>query len=488
VRGLESLTVPSYERIGPPNRAKTQEKKGTKKVDLALTLTAAGARRRQLENQLREAIRSGRLAPDVRLPSSRVLAEDLGVSRGVVVEAYSQLVAEGRLVARRGAGTRVARLPQAPGYPRERPRDAAATVRYDLRPGRPDPNSFPRAAWQRAIGAAARELPDEDLGYADGRGLGRLREELAGYLGRARGVAAAPEQIVVCCGIAHGVAMLLEALRARGIRTVAIEDPCWRRQRDLTLRAGLRPLWIDVDEDGIRVDLLEASGADVVAVTPAHQFPTGVVMAPERRAALVEWARAGERIVIEDDYDAEFRYGRDAVAAVHGLAPENVVYAGTASKTVAPSMRLAWLVLPAPLADDVATLGYATGATPSAFTQWAFATLLEQGEIDRHLRRTRRLYRRRRDALVNALERELPGVRIGGVAAGLHLVAYLPAGHDEQAVAAEALRRGVAVHTPSRDAASSAPGPPALLLGYARHDEAGLRAAARALGRAVKAG
>jgi GntR family transcriptional regulator / MocR family aminotransferase len=455
-------------------------------LDLALTLTPGRSRRRQLEAQLRDAIRSGRLAPDSRLPSSRVLAEDLGVSRGVVVDAYSQLVAEGRLVARRGGGTRVARLPAAPSSRRSRPTDAAPAIRYDLRPGRPDPNSFPRAAWQRALAAAARELPDGELGYADGRGLRRLREELAGYLGRARGVAAAPERIVVCCGIAHGMTMLLEVLRARGVRAIAIEDPCWRRQRELIVRAGLRPVPVGVDEEGIRVDVLRGSEAGVVAVTPAHQFPTGVVMAPERRAALVEWVRAGDRIVIEDDYDAEFRYGRDAVAAIHGLAPDDVIYAGTASKTVAPSLRLAWLVLPDALAAEVAELGYSTGATPSAFTQWAFATLLEQGEVDRHLRRTRRLYRRRRDVLVDALERELPNVRIGGIAAGLHLVAYLPPGHDERVVAAEAMRRGVAVDTPTSDAAASAPGPPALLLGSARHDEHGLRAAASVLGDALR--
>jgi GntR family transcriptional regulator / MocR family aminotransferase len=447
-------------------------------VDLALTLATGGSRRRQLEEQLREAIRSGRLAPDTRLPSSRVLAEDLGVSRGVVVEAYSQLVAEGRLVARRGGGTRVAILPPPAAAHRARPRRPAPAIRYDLRPGRPDPHSFPRAAWQRALGSAARELPDEELGYADGRGLRRLREELAAYLGRARGVAAAPERIVVCSGIAHGLATLFEVLAARGARTVAVEGPCWRRQRDVIVRAGLEPLPIAVDEHGIRVDLLAESRADVAAVTPAHQFPTGVVMAPERRAALVEWARAGDRLVVEDDYDAEFRYDREAVGAVHGLAPDDVVYAGTASKTVAPSVRLAWLVLPEALAGEVAAVAATTGATPSAFTQWAFATLLEQGEIDRHLRRTRRLYRRRRDAIVEALERELGGlVRIGGVAAGLHLVAYLPAGCDEQEIAAEALRRGVAVHTPSSDAAASAGAPPALLLGYARHDEDGLRTA-----------
>jgi GntR family transcriptional regulator/MocR family aminotransferase len=401
----------------------------------------------------------------VALPSSRALAAELGISRGVVVEAYAQLVAEGYLVARQGAPTRVADAPArtAPGARAER---RPPMPPNDLLPGRPDLAAFPRDRWLAATRRALRRVPDAALGYPDARGTPELRDALAAYLGRARAVAPGPERIVVCSGVTQGIVLLARVLRDRGERVIAVEDPGFHLHRWSLERAGLEPVGVPVDEDGLDVEALAATGARAVLTTPAHQMPTGVVLSPERRAALLAWAEAADGLVIEDDYDAEYRFDRDPVGALQGLAPERVVYAGSASKSFAHGRRLGWLVLPERLADAVAFERLAMDGGAPVLDQLALADLIVRGDLDRHLRRTRREYRGRRAALLAALGEHLPGAEVIGVAAGLHALVLLPEGTDEEALLQRAAEEGVAVQGLGSLRVTSQ-GRPGLVLGYA---------------------
>jgi len=422
--------------------------------------------RTQLERELRAAIRSGRLRAGAKLPASRVLADELEVSRGVVVEAYSQLVAEGYLVARPGDGTRIAEgLVQPPPGPRAPPL-RARRVRYDLRSGLPDLSLFPRREWQSATLAALRALPDAALSYGSRRGMSQLRIALSDYLGRSRAVVADPQRVFVSAGATHGMGLLWQTLRERGAQRVAVEDPAWPAIPDTIAQTGLEAVPIAVDEHGLDVAQLESIDVDAVALSPAHQYPTGTVLAPERRTQVIAWARRSGGLIVEDDYDAEYRYGREPIAALQGLAPDCVAYVGTASKTLAPGVRLGWVLVPSHLVGEMADQHGVARAAPSVVTQAAYASLLERGEIDRHLRRTRRVYHARRNALIDALARRLPGASVGGAAAGLHLIAWMPEGTQEAEITEAAARRGVAIHTLHQNCAVSGSLPPALLLGY----------------------
>jgi GntR family transcriptional regulator / MocR family aminotransferase len=428
----------------------------------------------QIEAQLREAVRAGRLAAGERLPSSRALATELGVSRGVVVEAYDQLAAEGYLAVRSGAAPRVAAGAMvAAGAPRA---PVAPPPRWDLRPGTPDLSLFPRAAWAAAQRRALREAPDADLGYPDPAGHPRLRAALAAYLGRVRGVQAAPERIVVCGGVAEALALVGRVLRGAGARRVAVEDPSHYGTRGQLTHAGLEVVPVPVDAGGIDVGALTAAAPDAVLVTPAHQFPTGVVLEPPRRAALAAWARDTGAVIVEDDYDAEYRYDRHPVGAVQGLAPDHVIHVHSVSKMLAPALRLGWAALPARLAPLLAAEKRMANMGAPVLEQLTLAAFLERGELDRHLRRSRPAYHARRDALVGALA----GFEIEGVAAGLHILARLPAGARENEVVATAAARGVAVQ-PLAAHVLAAERPPALVLGYSRLAEPGLAEAARRL-------
>ncbi|MBT2544589.1 PLP-dependent aminotransferase family protein [Streptomyces sp. ISL-44] len=398
-------------------------------ADLHLELSAGRGLRAGLTEALREAARSGRLAAGTRLPSSRSLAADLGIARNTVAEAYAELVAEGWLTARQGSGTRVAE--------RARPRRAAAPARvrhparrglsYSLMPGSPDLSGFPRAAWLSAARRALTDAPNEAFGYgADGRGRPELREALTGYLARARGVYADPERIVLCAGFAHALTLLARVLRARRVREMAVEGYGLDVHRNLLTRAGLRTRLLGVDGDGARTDELGA-GAGAVLLTPAHQFPTGAALTPARRAAAVDWARTTGGLILEDDYDGEFRYDRQPVGALQGLDPDRVVYLGTASKSLAPGLRMGWMVVPPGLLDEVAAAKGVSDRTSSALDQLTLAEFITSGAYDRHVRGMRLRYRRRRDELVAAV-----GDRVGvsGIAAGLHAVLDLPAGTE----------------------------------------------------------
>jgi GntR family transcriptional regulator/MocR family aminotransferase len=422
----------------------------------------------QLELELRELVRSGRLQPGTRLPSTRVLARQLGVSRGVVLEAYAQLTAEGYVTARQGAPTRVALTPAA-----ERPPVAASSLvpqhAYRFDPGMPDLSSFPRASWLRALRLALRDAPFAALGYDDPRGTVELRNALMSYLGRSRGAAPEPEHTIVCGGFTQGFAVLCRSLRARGVERMAIEDPGWASHRLIAQSTGLEVVGIPVDDGGIVVEALGASGCEAVVVTPAHQFPTGVVLAPGRRAALLAWAEDEDGLIVEDDFDGELRFDRDPLGALQGLAPERVAYIGSASKRLAPALRLGWVLSPSWLTGTLTyEKGIADGGSP-AVEQLAFADFIARGELDRHVRRMRLRYRARRAALRRAIERSLPGIVVTGVAAGLFAPALLPGGCDEEAVLRAAAERGVGLDGLSWHRIGD--GPPGLLLGYANLSE-----------------
>jgi GntR family transcriptional regulator/MocR family aminotransferase len=454
-------------------------------VDLEMEFRPGVPLRRQLEGALRVAIRSGRLAPGSVLPPSRDLADEIGVSRGVVVDSYAQLTTEGYLTAKRGSGTHVALLPASGTPPAPRQVSLPEHFRYDLRPGQADFHAFPRARWKASLVRALRELPDRRLGYANHRGIAELRNAVAGYLARVRGVVVEPEHVVVCCAASQALTVLWQALRKQGGRRVAVEDPGWRWQRYTVEHAGLEAVPVRVDADGLVVSELAAADVDAVVMTPAHQYPTGVVMTAERRSALITWARERRALIVEDDYDVEYRFGREPVASLQGLAPDLVAFVGTTSKTLAPALRLAWVVPPSHLIDEVENVLLVTGVTPPTLDQMAMASFIEDAALERHLRSMRRRYRAKRDVLIDALGTHLPDVRIGGAAAGLHLLAWLPDGTDEHATAMRARRSGVGVHELHRHCTTHASSSPALILGFALPSASELRTATRLLAGAM---
>ena len=486
-------------------------------VDLHLELRGPGVRA-ALEAGLRDAVSSGRLGAGTRLPSSRALAADLGIARNTVAEAYGQLVAEGWLTARQGSGTRVAARV---GGPATEPAGAESDggrsdgdlsdralsdgdlsdgdlsdgalsdralsdrdrsegppgirVRYDLRPGSPDVSAFPRSAWLRAARSALTDAPFTALDYSDPRGRPELRAALAAYLARARGVRASPERIIVCSGFTHGFSLLCQVLRDGGARTLAIEEhglptvPATASARGL----GLRKL--PLDAEGAVVERL--GDADAVALTPAHQFPLGMLLSSSRRSSVAQWAQSRERMIIEDDYDGEFRYDRHPVGALQALAPDRVIYAGTASKTLAPGLRLAWLVVPPALVEPIVSARMLAERHTGVIDQLTLAELIRSGAYDRHIRRARLAYRRRRDRLVAELGRRAPLARVSGIAAGLHALVDLPPGLSEDQAVARARERGLAVSGLSGFDHGSARRRPALVVGYAKPPEHAFTAA-----------
>jgi GntR family transcriptional regulator / MocR family aminotransferase len=443
-------------------------------VDLHLDL--AGTRvRAGLESALRDAVSSGRLRPGARLPSSRALAVDLGIARNTVAEAYSQLVAEGWLTAVQGSGTRVARRPDAVEPTAPAGARSTGPYRFDLGPGSPDVSAFPRAAWLTATRRALAAASYQSLDYGDPRGLAELRTALADYVSRARGVRATPDRVVVCSGFTQGFRLLCETLRARGERTLAVERYIQPATAEAAGACGLRLTTVDVDDEGAAVEQLGSAGAALL--TPAHQFPIGAPLVARRRAVAVDWALASERLIIEDDYDGEFRYDRHPLGSLHALAPQRVAYAGTASKTLAPGIRLGWLVLPAHLVDEVVAAKRLADRNSSAIDQLVLAEFIGSGAYDRHIRRSRLIYRRRRDRLVATLQRQAPRVRISGIAAGLHALVELPGGVREEDVVAHAAERGLHLQGLGDYARGAHTHSPALVVGYAKPPEHAFTAA-----------
>jgi GntR family transcriptional regulator/MocR family aminotransferase len=433
--------------------------------------------RSQLETGLRDAIRDGRLQPGERLPSSREFARELGVSRGLVQECYGQLLSEGYLDSHVGSATKVAPRAYPAAAAASRPAAAAAPAPRliaDFRSGVPDLASFPRGDWVWAMREACQSVATAELDYGDPRGSAALREVLAAYLRRVRAAAAVPEDLVVCTGFAQGLNLVLQVLGQLGVGTST-------SVRSAVL-AGAPAVRVPVDDLGVDVAALAASGARAVVVTPAHQAPTGVVLAAARRHALVEWASRHDGYIVEDDYDSEFRYDREPVGVLQGIAPDRVFTLGTVSKSLAPAVRLGWVLAPPALSAAVAEEKLLSDRGTSGLDQLALAALIRSGRYDRHLRKMRGVYARRRTALIGALERHAPGVRLTGLAAGFHAVAHLPEGADEDAVVAQALRRSVGLYGMAPFRAARVPAPPQLVLGFGltgeRAIEAGITAVA----------
>jgi GntR family transcriptional regulator/MocR family aminotransferase len=458
-----------------------------------LQLSPAAAPVRGLTGWLADAIRGaiidGRLQAGAPLPATRLLADDLGVSRGVIVEAYQRLADEGLVSARPGAGTRVLGLSRRPA-PTERtelallPQPWRARAEIDLSPGVPDLSGFPRVAWLRAEKLVLEQASVADLGYGDPRGSPWLRTELAGWLARTRGLRAHPDDIIVVTGVAQALALLAQVLRARAVGEIAVEDPGSRGARDELAYWGLRPVPVPVDEHGLQVDDLVRGGLRAVLLTPAHQFPTGVVLAPRRRRDLLDWAAGADALIIEDDYDAEYRYDRAPVPALQASAPGLVAYAGSTSKTLAPGMRLGWLIPPSRLHADLVEAKHASDLGSPALPQLVLARLIASGELEQHIRQVRKRQRSRRDALLRALHEHLPAARVQGIAAGLHLLITFPgrAGPDTD-LAQAILRAGVLVHPLSWH--RHRPGVPGIVLGYAAHTPDQLHEAVRRIARVL---
>ena len=452
-----------------------------------LQLSPAAAPVRGLTGWLADAIRGaiidGRLQAGAPLPATRLLAGDLGVSRGVIVEAYQRLADEGLVSARPGAGTRVLGISRRPA-PAERtelallPQPWRARAEIDLSPGVPDLSGFPRVAWLRAEKLVLEQASVADLGYGDPRGSPWLRTELAGWLARTRGLRADPDDIIVVTGVAQALALLAQVLRARAVGEIAVEDPGSRGARDELTYWGLRPVPVPVDEHGLQVDDLVRGGLRAVLLTPAHQFPTGVVLAPRRRRDLLDWAAGADALIIEDDYDAEYRYDRAPVPALQASAPGLVAYAGSTSKTLAPGMRLGWLIPPSRLHANLVEAKHASDLGSPALPQLVLARLIASGELEQHIRQVRKRQRSRRDALLRALHEHLPAARVQGIAAGLHLLITFPGRAGPDTDLAEAiLRAGVLVHPLSWH--RHRPGVPGIVLGYAAHTPDQLHEAVR---------
>ncbi|GAA4468026.1 PLP-dependent aminotransferase family protein [Phytohabitans houttuyneae] len=424
--------------------------------------------RAQLEGGLREAIRAGRLRAGERLPSSRELARQLGVSRGLVQDCYGQLYAEGYLTARVGSATRVAATAPARPAPAPAERPAAARLDVDFASGVPDLAGFPRADWAWAVREACRTVANADLHYGDPRGDRTLRRVLAGYLRRVRAAVAEPADIVVCTGFAQGLGLVLRALSRSGVRAVGFEDPGYGQGETLAAvtRLGIEAVPVPVDEGGVDVAALARTGVAAVVLTPAHQSPTGVVLAPDRRHALAAWAADRDAVVVEDDYDAEFRYDREPVGTLQGIAAGRVVLLGTVSKSLAPAMRLGWVVCPPHLTEAIVEEKRLSDRGSPGLDQLALARLIESGRYDRHLRRMRGVYAGRREALAGALARHAPGLRLTGLAAGFHAVLHLPEGVREADVVAAARERSVGLYGMSDFRMSGGTTPGQLVIGF----------------------
>ncbi|MUM17989.1 PLP-dependent aminotransferase family protein [Mycobacterium sp. CBMA271] len=394
-------------------------------LDLRGTITP-GARgvRDLLTAALRDAVRSGRLAVGAMLPPSRTLAGDLGLARNTVAESYAELVAEGWLESRQGSGTRVVNRGQDQQPPR--PRGAGSTPPHNLMPGSGDVTAFPRTDWLTSVRRALSNAPNEALRAGDPRGRLELRSAVAEYVGRVRGVRTTPDSVVICAGTRHAVEILT---RMYGLaQPIAVEAYGLFIFRDCIEAAGGSSTPMGFDDEGAVVNDLDTLSVRAALVTPAHHFPHGLPLHPARRTAVVDWARRTDSYVLEDDYDGEFRYDRQPVGALQSLDPDRVVYLGSASKSLTPVLRLGWMVLPPDLVDAAVAAAGGGQWYVDVISQLTMADFIANGLYDRHIRRMRTRYRRRRDLLVERLSHYNVGIR--GVSAGLHLLLTLPDGAE----------------------------------------------------------
>ena len=394
-------------------------------------------------------------------------------------------MAEGYLASRSGGYTQVAASASA-GAGSAASMAQPAARRVDFGYGRTDVSQFPRAAWLRSVRTVLTTTPNDRFAYLDGRGVPELHRALCDYLNRVRGTSCVPGNVVICSGYGQGISLLIQVLARHGARRIALEDPSPDDDaRVLAGPAGLDVVGIPVGPHGVQADALDRADADAVVLTPSHQWPTGAVLSAAARAEVIRWAKRRGAIVVEDDYDAEYRYDRSPVGAMQGLAPDHVVYCGTASKTLAPGLRLGWLLVPQHLVADVAAAKVLADRGSPVIDQLTFADFLARGEFDRHLRRMRPVYRRRRDALLDALHTHLPDLEPAGIAAGQHVVAWLPPDLDEAAVVAAAARHGLGIHGVGPYRITGA-GPGGLIFGYAILSETAIAEGVALLAMAIR--
>jgi GntR family transcriptional regulator/MocR family aminotransferase len=464
-------------------------------MDLFLDPEAGKPLTTQLYEQLRHAISGGRLLPGDQLIPSRQLADELGVSRHTVTTAYGRLVAEGYAEGHAGGGSVVASASPAPpigtgpaGALRPSPRFAGLSpyfrpppygCQFDLRPGHPDPVLFPGALWRRRVTAA---VAAEQPWYGDPAGKIRLRRANAGWVTRSRSVAATEDTVVITCGAQHAIDLVARVLLEPG-ECVAVEDPGYVPARRLFHALGADVVGVPVDDQGLVVDLLPPS-ARIVYVTPSHQFPLGMTMSMPRRRALLRWAERHDAAVIEDDYDTEFRYVDRPLEPLQALdANGRVVYVGSFSKTFSPAVRLGFAVVPQPLAEPVAALRQLIDWHPPIAMQTALAGFINEGLLDKHIRRTRRAYAERHRILNEALSGPLAGHLTPRAShAGLHVAAVLRGGLRENEVLLAAARHGI-VTAGLHDCYHTGPPQSGLLIGFGAVSTTGLQVALRTLGR-----
>lgn len=436
-------------------------------LDLCVELSPRGTLGQGVERAIRHAICDGRLAVGAKLPSTRALAHDLGIARGTVAGAYEQLAAEGYITLRQGAASRVIWVPPAAEAPVAAEPDRVP--HWDLRPGAPDSSGFPRQAWMRTTRTVLQRVPPAAFGYGSSQGTIELRQALTAYLGRARGVLTRPERLMICVGFTQALSLICEVLRLTGARTVAMENPCAPRYRELVTRSGLAIVGVPCDDEGIQVAALHGLDVQAALVTPAHQYPLGVTLSPARRNALINWARQRNAFIVEDDYDGEFRFDRRPVGSLQQLATDRVIYVGTASKTLAPALRLGWLSLPGAICPLTVEIKERHDRGNSALDQLVLAEFISSGALDRHVRRMRVEYQQRRDYLTRVLARDVPRVAVTGIAAGMHALLTLPGETEARAVLTVAKRHGLILHTLAGYWHEPSAGHPhAIVVGYGR--------------------
>jgi GntR family transcriptional regulator / MocR family aminotransferase len=444
---------------------------------------------RQVYDGYRAAILDARLKPGQRLPSTRVVAQELQISRIAAVTAFSQLVAEGYVVSQGSAGSYVSNeLPDAP-----RPRGSESSTQGMRPPGarrlpksrlgecggpwlglqgafrtnQPAVEEFPAELWARLVARHARRMSPRHMLYGDDMGLRVLREALASYLGTVRSVACTADQIIVVTGSQQALTIAAQALLEPG-DSVWVEDPGYGGAHDAFVLAGARIAGVPVDDDGLDVvtGVRRAPKARAAYVTPSHQYPLGMVMSAPRRLQLLEWARRGGAWLLEDDYDSEYRYDGQPLASLYGLDGDaRVLYIGTFSKVLFPALRVGYLVVPRDLVPRLRRFREAIDVFPATLHQAVLADFIAEGHFARHLRRMRVVYAGRRRALEAALSRELPSMRVVGERAGMHLVLMLPRGSRDREIALRAARSGLSV-VPLSTCYSDPPREPGLVLGY----------------------
>ena len=448
-------------------------------LPIALDRRSATPLGRQLQTGLRDLIARGGLPAGTVLPPSRRLARELGVSRNVVLDAYGQLRHEGLLDARQGQGTRV----RAKGHPRS-PAKQQALWRLDLHPDITDLAAFPRVEWGRAVAGALHDLPDRALGYRSARGIHELRVELAAYLARTRGVVAGPDSIIVCEGLMSAVGLVREALE---LRRIAVPRVAYPSLASALRRSGPPTTWLDVDGRGAVFGKLPPIPGCAALVEPAHHYPLGMPISPERTDTLMGWAHDHGGLILESDANADLHHGGPGPPALQCRVPDSCLLIGSVSRVLAPGLRLGWIVAPPALATMLARHKAGTEPASPVIDQMAFARFLADGELDRHLRRLRSGYRRRSKAFSSALEAELPDCAVTAPPSGFHVIIELPADTNEQAVVEAAAGSRVRLAGLGEHVLHGPPLPPALLAGYGALPEASARRAASAIRRAISA-